>query len=255
MVIFVYDKTFEGLLTAVFDAYFRKTFPDLLLAEGEPLPLFYEEVLTICSDEEKSARVWKSLKKKLSPFALAGITTNWLSELSGVDNLLFKYICKVTDSPVSVEMNFGDPIVLEFTKLYKKVRAERYAILQFLRFQKATDDVFFAAVEPLYNILPLTISHFKDRFSDQKWLIYDLKRQYGYYYDCLQVTEISFEDRPMHLVTGKLDESLMAADEKLLQSMWKTYFKSIAIKERTNPRLQRRSMPVRFWKYLTEKQG
>ena len=28
MIIFVYDKTFEGLLTAVFDAYSRRTFPD-----------------------------------------------------------------------------------------------------------------------------------------------------------------------------------------------------------------------------------
>lgn len=254
MTIFIYDKTFEGLLTAVFDAYFRKTFPDLLLAEGEPLPLFYEEAVTICSDEEKSARVWKSLKKKLSAFALAGITTNWLSELPHVDTLLFNYIRTVTDAPDSVEMNFGHPVVLEFTKLYKKVRAERYALLQFLRFQKTADDIFFAAVEPMYNILPLTISHFKDRFADQKWLIYDMKRQYGYYYDCSRVTEISFADRPMHLITGKLDESLMADDEKLLQKMWKTYFKSIAIKERTNPKLHRRNMPARFWKYLTEKQ-
>ena len=26
--VYIYDKTFDGLLTAVFDAYFRKTFPD-----------------------------------------------------------------------------------------------------------------------------------------------------------------------------------------------------------------------------------
>ena len=38
MIAFIYDKTFEGLLTAVFDAYVRKSFPDVLLAEGEPLP-------------------------------------------------------------------------------------------------------------------------------------------------------------------------------------------------------------------------
>ena len=35
MIIFVYDKTFEGLLTAVFDAYSRRTFPDLLVTEGD----------------------------------------------------------------------------------------------------------------------------------------------------------------------------------------------------------------------------
>ena len=46
MTVFVYDKTFEGLLTAVFDAYSRRSFPDLLLAEGEPFPLFYDEAVT-----------------------------------------------------------------------------------------------------------------------------------------------------------------------------------------------------------------
>ena len=39
MILFIYDHTFEGLLTCIFDAYFRKTFPDSLLMEGEPLPL------------------------------------------------------------------------------------------------------------------------------------------------------------------------------------------------------------------------
>ena len=31
MFIFRYDKTFEGLLTAVFDAYSMKKFPDMLV--------------------------------------------------------------------------------------------------------------------------------------------------------------------------------------------------------------------------------
>ena len=32
------------------------------------------------------------------------------------------------------------------------------------------------------------------------------------------------------------------------------YFKTIAIKERINPKLHRQHLPVRFWKYMTEKQ-
>ena len=51
-----------------------------------------------------------------------------------------------------------------------------------------------------------------------------------------------------------LDESLMVKDEKLFQQLWKTYFKSVAIRERINPVKQRKDMPVRYWKYLTEKQ-
>ena len=55
MNVYIYDKTFDGLLTAVFDAYFRKTFPDFLLSEGDALPLFYDELHTVVTDEEKAA--------------------------------------------------------------------------------------------------------------------------------------------------------------------------------------------------------
>ena len=65
MNIFLYDKTFEGLLTSVFEAYSRRIFPDALLLEGEPLPLFYDEIFTVITDEEKSGRVWRGLQKKL----------------------------------------------------------------------------------------------------------------------------------------------------------------------------------------------
>ena len=47
---------------------------------------------------------------------------------------------------------------------------------------------------------------------------------------------------------------LMDKDERLFQQLWKTYFKAICIKERWNPRKHRQDMPVRYWKYLTEKQ-
>ena len=138
---------------------------------------------------------------------------------------------------------------------YKKVDGERVHLMQFVRFQKAADGTFFAAVEPQFNALPLAVEHFKDRFADQPWLIYDVKRQYGYYYDLKEMKEVTFENpQQAHLVTGMLNESLMANDEKLFRQLWKTYFKAICIKERWNPRKHRQDMPVRYWKYLTEKQ-
>lgn len=253
MTIFVYDKTFEGLLTAVFDAYSRRSFPDLLLAEGEPFPLFYDEAVTIYTDDAKVDRVWKGLQKKISATALSVITVTWLSELPEVDLLLFRYIRKAIDAPRTIELNFGDPDVLEVSKIWKKVTNERLRVMQFLRFQKAADGTFFAAVKPIYNVLPLTLSHLTDRFADQCWLLYDLQREYGYYYDRKETTEVRFEEKEAHLLSGLLSEELMDADEKLFQQMWKTYFKSIAIKERLNPKLHRQHMPARFWKYMPEK--
>ena len=253
--VYIYDKTFDGLLTAVFDAYFRKTFPDALLSEGDALPLFCDELHTVVTDEEKAGRVWRGLQKKVSSSALGCLTQSWLSELPEVGMLIFRYIRKAIDSPRSIETNFADADVLELSKIYKKVDGERVHLMQFVRFQKAADGIFFAAVEPQFNALPLAVEHFKDRFADQPWLIYDVKRQYGYYYDLKEMKEVTFENpQQAHLVTGMLNESLMANDEKLFRQLWKTYFKAICIKERWNPRKHRQDMPVRYWKYLTEKQ-
>ena len=253
MLVFFYDKTIEGLLTAIFDAYIRKTFPDRLLGIGEIAPMFMTEEYTVTTVENKSARVWKSLEKKMSKGALNMLTHVWLSEEEGSDELLFRYIRKTVDSKISIETNFGDDDVLQMHRVAKRVSHEALYLKQFVRFQKAADDIFFAPVVPQHNALPLAIDHFRDRFSDQKWVIYDIKRKYGYYYDLNTMVEMTL-DNDEHLLSGKLDEKLMADDEKLFQELWKGYFKSMAIKERINLKLQRQHMPKRFWKYLTEKQ-
>lgn len=67
MIIFTYDKTFEGLLTCIFEAYYRKLFPDILLPEQSPLPLFYDSLTRIFTDGTRSSRVWKGLEKKIIP--------------------------------------------------------------------------------------------------------------------------------------------------------------------------------------------
>ena len=121
MIVYQYDKSFDGLLTCIFEAYDRKMFQDILQAEGVPLPLFHEEVIRIINDERKSSRVWKGLEKRLSPAGLSVITSCWLSELPDTDRLLFRYIRKAIDALRPIEINFGDPDVLEATQSAKKV--------------------------------------------------------------------------------------------------------------------------------------
>jgi probable DNA metabolism protein len=253
MTVFFYDKTFEGLLSAVFEAYDGRIFPDRLLKTGSIAPLFVDNCRTVVADSKRAGRVWTGLLKKLGKNVCHMLMYAWLSEEDGSDELLFRYICKAFDHAHAIALNFGDRDVLEVDKLARKVAHEAQYIKQFIRFQKTADDIFFAPVYPVCNALPLAVGHFTDRFADQQWVVYDLKRKYGYYYNLHETCEITFTDDD-RLLSGKLDESLMAEDEKLFQDLWKGYFKSIAIRERINPRLQRRNMPARFWRYLTEKQ-
>jgi probable DNA metabolism protein len=252
MIVFRYDKTFEGLLSALFDAYIRKAFPERLLSIGEPLPVFALLELCVVTESYKSVRVWAALEKKLSLAACNMLMHVWLSELPASDELLFRYMRKVFDAPSSIATDFADPDVMAVKKIAAKVSREREHLMQFVRFQKTADDIFFAPVSPLYNVLPLTLPYFTDRFADQKWLIYDLKRRYGYYYDLKDVAEIIL-DHDKHLLSGQLDETLMSPDEKLLQGMWKEYTLSLVIRERLNPKLQRQHMPRRFWRFMPEK--
>lgn len=253
MIIFRYDKTFEGLFTAVFEAYNRKTFPEKLLGLEDIEPLFVTDMFTVVTDPDKAARVWKGLEKKVDTNTLNMLTYVWLSELAGSDELLFRYVRKTFDSRHSIVFNFTDDDVLQVKTIAQKVNREKHRMIEFVRFQKAADDIYFAPISPDHNCLPLTISHFRDRFADQKWIIYDTKRNYGYYYDMKTVTEMTLDSSAL-FPEGKLDEELMAEDEKLFQRLWKTYFKSMTIKERINPKLHRQHLPKRYWKYLTEKQ-
>ena len=91
MNVYIYDKTFDGLLTAVFDAYFRKTFPDFLLSEGDALPLFYDELHTVVTDEEKAARsaaIQKATKQAaLVPLEVARKALDMMSVIADVARL------------------------------------------------------------------------------------------------------------------------------------------------------------------------
>lgn len=253
MIVFHYDKTFEGLLTAVFDAYNRNVFPDKLLGVNELEPLFIDESFAVITDTTKSERVWKGLEKKVAAITLNILSYVWLSETPSCDELLFRYIRKTFDSKTSIEMNFVDDDVLQIRTIAQKVNREKHRLIEFVRFQKTADGMFFAPVAPDHNALPLTLEHFSDRFADQQWIIYDIKRDYGYHYDLNKTTEIRLDSDTL-FPEGKVNEDLLDSDEKLFQQMWKSYFTSMTIKERINPALHRKNLPRRFWKYLTEKQ-
>ena len=262
MLVYTFDNTLDGLLTAVFDSFFLHQQPEVLLAEGEQLPLFADQPHQVMTDSEKAARVWKGLEKKLSANGLKMITLSWLSEERALNQPLFNFICKVfrpqaSQCRDSLENNASDPDVLAVRNTCRRVLHEQLRMKQFIRFQKAKDGTYLGVVAPDHNVLPLIIDHFQDRFNDQPWLIYDAKRHYGYYYDgAADPIRITFEDEttvPFDLTSGKLESEVLSADDELFQQLWRTYFKAICIRERINPKKQLSDMPRRYWKYMTEK--
>ena len=255
MLVYTFDRTMDGVLTAVFDAYALRQQPEELVGEGSVLPLFCEEVHSVQTADDKAQRVWRGLEKKLSKEALRMLTVAWMSESEELYTPMFHYIYKVFKG--TNERNFSDPDVLYVTNTARRVAHEQLRMKQFMRFQKAKDGTYLGVVSPDNDVLPLVIGHFQDRFNDQPFLIFDARRKYGYYYDKTAVTRVTFEDEttiPFSLDDGKLNDDLLSENDQLFQDLWRTYFKAICIRERMNPRKQLNDMPRRYWKYMTEKQ-
>jgi probable DNA metabolism protein len=246
-----YDGTFEGLLSAVFEIYERK----LSLVKLQKGELFegamFEAALKITTNDNYATRVLKGLRQKLTPNGVQRIYIAHLAEMPNEENNLVGYIRYVFDSTQNIEDDYGNRFVMRVSEIVRMMRREKHRMEAFVRFQKLKDGVYYSSVEPDLNVLPLLIRHFRNRYADQKWIIYDLKRHYGIYYDLHDTQFISLDfsaiAKPSELVAAYTE------DESIYQHLWKNYFHSVNIPARKNTKLHVRHIPKRYWKHLTEK--
>ena len=77
MQVYQFDNTLDGLLTAVFDCFFRKQQDVTLLAEGEQLPLFADEPHRVVTDSEKAEVSSPQVMKYLAFFITTPIFFRW----------------------------------------------------------------------------------------------------------------------------------------------------------------------------------
>lgn len=254
MLIYIYDGTFEGLLTCIFEGYNSKRFPDAIQVKGKQPPDMFSETFDVVADSRKAGRVWKGIRQKLTVKNKQLHYYAFLSETEGIEMNILRFAQRLFKEKGSIETDLGDSDVLEVVQNARKVKKEAMRMMQFVRFQQTKDGLYFCGIEPLYDVLPLVLGHFRSRFADQQWLLYDLKRNYGAYYDKKTVEEVELTSSEINRHTGQVSDNVLNEGDALYQTLWKSYFENISIKERKNLRLQRQHMPRRFWKYLTEKQ-
>lgn len=258
----LYEPSFEGWLSAVYQVYKRKLQHDealQLIAEDQYIPSLISTAAHVTTDDEQAQRVLKKLNKRLGRSGMRQILWGFLSEKPNIGTTLFHIVKYAIDHPKrNVLEDLGHLEVLELAQTVKSVHREKHRMEAFVRFEHTTDDIYFARVEPDFNVLPIIGEHFRQRYQDQHWAIYDLARGYGIYYDMSQSTP----SRPAELQTiTDLDEAVLrnpasihSPNEQRYQRFWQGYFTNVNIKERKNTRLHRQHMPQRYWKYLSEKQ-
>lgn len=249
----IYDGSFKGLLTAIFEVYeYKIQQPHIVKKEMVEGSLF-GTIHSTETDNAKAVRVLNKLKEKLTPNGFAQLYKTFLSELREIEDVIYRYIAYVLQNNGGVENNYAHPDVLMLQQTSRKVDRERHRMKAFIRFQLTKDELYYALIQPDYNVLPLIVKHFKDRFADQRWLIYDAMRKYGIYYDKENVSEVNL-DFTSDLQNADSRAALYDESEELYQQLWQQYFASVNIKARKNTKLHLQHMPKRYWKYLVEKQ-
>lgn len=239
---YIYDGSFDGFLSAIYNCYYNKT-PDNIESENNyDIDMLYEDKL-IETDIIKSNKVSEAISNKISKDALIHIYQAFLSETAGIEFKLFKYIQLGFRIGKKINDFLTDETVNEVEKYSRKVGLEAHRFLGFVRCQEFKGGILYAAIEPTYNILELIGNHFKARLSNERWIIHDVTRKIGIVYENNEwiLQDIKFE---------KLESD--EREELFYQNLWKVFHKSVAIKERTNEKLQMQFMPKKYWNNLIE---
>ncbi|NNC70924.1 MAG: DNA metabolism protein [Flavobacteriaceae bacterium] len=250
--ILIYDASFEGFLTCIFQIYEQRLNDVSIQKKHSVQNSIFGSTQEVNTNKEQADRVWNGIKKRIGKYGQTCLTYCFLSEKKGCEDLLYRYIQDVFRSKYSIEKNITNNVVLEVSKIMKSVGREKHRMEAFVRFKLTKDTIYFANIEPDFNVLPLIIGHFKKRYADQRWIIYDSKRDTGVYYNLKSVTYVTIEFERSHNFT-KTNSSIFTEEEIEFQQLWRDYFKSTNIPARKNMRLHVKHVPKRYWKFLSEK--
>ena len=242
----IYDGTPEGFFTVIFEVYNQKINVATIAKKQDYSPTLFDQCLAIDTNIQYGERVLKGVAGKISPQTIKDVLTCFLAEKEAHEMPIFHFLQKVFNNEVA-DHDYRDEHILAIHQIAQKVRKEAHRMKGFIRFKLSKDNAYIATIEPDHHVLPLLAKHFKARYNDQDWIIFDVRRQKGLFYIDGSL-KLLLANEPVHA----LHEDHFHANEQLFQQMWKEYVKHVNIKERKNERLQKQHMPSRYWKYLVE---
>ncbi len=254
---FIYDGSFDGLLTAVFEAYNEKILPDKIITEEESPGLLFEDNRFVDTDPEKSFRVLNGVLRELGA---SGVEDLKLAACSGQHDkgiVIFNYLRAVFKFGKKVESMYNLPQVMDYTSILHRVGYEIERCKGFIRFRELKNGILYAEYEPDNDITEYLMSYFSKRNNDDLFIIRDVGRNiFGLYNRETYIVgqwDVSGETESEALSESR--QKFYSDADIMFTELWKQYYGTISVASRKNERLRRQYMPRRYWKYLIETEG
>ena len=239
----IYEDSFEGFLTAMYYAFYSKDeITSIELDNSSDIDMI-TTIEYIKTDIDKYKKVKDAIVMKIDPLALSKIYKLYLSNNKNKGLICYKYLKTAFKLGTEIHKHLYLDVVREINLIERRVTLESHRFTGFVRFSLINNKFLYSSIEPDNNILELISPHFQNRFSNEYCIIHDVKRNIASVYN-----KISWEIVEMN---NDIYNSLKDYNDEF-EDLWKNYFVSTSIKERSNPRLQKQSMPKRYWKHLTE---
>jgi len=144
----------------------------------------------------------------------------------------------------------GDPDAQTVREAAYKVWHEINRLTGLLRFCPDEKGVYIAQCEPDHFVLPALGPHFLERFGETPWVIMDNKRRFSL--GCEHGREGALGGTLVFSANAENRSAPRKGQGGEWEKLWRQYHKTINNESRHNPDLQKRFMPTRYWKYLTE---
>ena len=240
VLVFAYDGSFEGFLSAVFDSFSMKIMPEDIVVFDEEEPSLFD-MHYVETDFEHARRVLSGIKNKLGYTVLNMVEKAFLFDGKGKEAAILRFIKKAFSEGKSTGGKLGDECVSTVYKMCVAVANEAERHRQFARFSDSKG-ALVSVIYPKHFVLSLIKPYFCGRLKNETFMIFDAEHGAALIHTPEKTAIIPVENL----------ELPDCSEDRFYSALWKNYYRHIAIASRYNPTCRRTHMPKRFWQYLPE---
>lgn len=241
-VCYQYDGTFPGFLSCVFDSYVNREEPAEFRTPEDACCSLYP-LRTVETDQAHARRVYQSFSK----FGVRGqqlASRGFLTCLPEKELWLWRFIRLGYSRGPKAARDLTNPVTDRLGKAVWHLEHEAHQYKGFTRFSEL-EEVLVGEIEPKNRVLPLLRPHFCSRYPQESFVLHDrthkealLHRPGPGNWTILPVRDFQM---------GPAGETELAC-----RKLWRSFYNTIAIEGRYNPKCRMTHMPKRYWAMMTE---
>ena len=239
--ILVYDGTFEGFLSLVYEVYYKKLKP-IKIYKTLPNEMIFEEILEINTSKDNAIKVLTAIKTKFPKELIQRILNIFMCDSKEFEMALLEYII-IGFKDFKQLYNINNSCVFYLNSLEKELFRLVHKMYAFIRFEELEDGTLYGKIESKFNVVYFLGKHFLKRFNNQNFIIHDLDRKLAF---------VKIDEEFSIQEVAYFDEPIFSSNEEKFQKLWKSFFKGVTIKERINLKLQQNLVPLVYRTYMSE---